>query len=868
LLEKKEKLLTDLHREKKLFAEGMNEKLLQAEDMLKKAQSHCAVQRLCIVALAHGQTLSESAWQIFTRWAYYVSAARSHKTQVALLLFPQHSRLLQDIVSGWHSILRCTGQQNLTFRIVESRSEEIARCTVTRLSLVFYTWRHAAAFAEKMQAAATFRTTFPLRTALSCILRLRRVQLAGSLWRWRQSAKRDLQKEEKQVAFGKCRMEETLSSRRQLADLGWKSIYEDAQGWNLLKTCLSSWIWSAMSPRLSERRASLQEVQRKRFRLAAVEGQACKVRKALAALVCASYLSQLLCRKQRTALKCWRFAKATNGIFGELEAAQSSAALLALNRRCLEDWFVRQHHAVLGARQAAQEVAAAWALYLEKNLFRRAIVAWRVGSLVSQSERRRQWQDMQRKAEGDSAELEKQEAIRAKAAEVLFCSSAEQLLPLILKRWRRLAFKEKRSREVELLRQQSQARLQEQQRKLEQAQLATARYRNHAFASCFVTSAVGSANWLRIFLWDWKRAVTSSTSIKILRLWYVVAAMEIFKCKRWLLEFCLRLWAALVRIPLMRKAQAQLQPILVLHEEASIESRIIAGESFLLQYVVICTWRRFLRAELLKLEVKQVCREWNSEEEQVARTLDLVQQQISRIWVWADLCMRRFQAREDLRDAILAWAQVSRLASQEAHLRKALEEAQMGPQVQQHLESIVCIRWRQRSLTFHDHESQHSCLASSFLAWRMAGLHERAMRRRTRSRDRAVSIVEQWTGSCHLQAQRLVFDGWQTVLCSARQRWLDKRRSQLQQMLQWHFPGSHAASGTQPQLHDQEMQQPSRAAASGTQPQLHDQEMQQPSRASPAASGSQPQSLEMEFAAKLRQFTFGLDFGRLESLAD
>ena len=28
--------------------------------------------------------------------------------------------------------------------------------------------------------------------------------------------------------------------------------------------------------------------------------------------------------------------------------------------------------------------------------------------------------------------------------------------------------------------------------------------------------------------------------------------------------------------------------------------------------------------------------------------------------------------------------------------------------------------------------------------------------------------MRQWTGSCHLQAQRLVFDGWQTVLCSAR----------------------------------------------------------------------------------------------------
>eukprot|EP00435_Cladocopium_sp_Y103_P058982 s1255_g20.t5 len=114
---------------------------------------------------------------------------------------------------------------------------------------------------------------------------------------------------------------------------------------------------------------------------------------------------------------------------------------------------------------------------------------------------------------------------------------------------------------------------------------------------------------LRIFLWDWRRAVTSSTSIKILRLWYTVAAMEIFKCKHWLLEFCLRLWSAVVRIPLMKKAQSQLQPILVLHEEASIEARIVAGESFLLQYIVVCAWRRFLRAELLKLEVKHVCRQ-------------------------------------------------------------------------------------------------------------------------------------------------------------------------------------------------------------------------------------------------------------------
>ena len=28
--------------------------------------------------------------------------------------------------------------------------------------------------------------------------------------------------------------------------------------------------------------------------------------------------------------------------------------------------------------------------------------------------------------------------------------------------------------------------------------------------------------------------------------------------------------------------------------------------------------------------------------------------------------------------------------------------------------------------------------------------------------------LRQWTGSCHLQTQRLVFDSWQTLLCSAR----------------------------------------------------------------------------------------------------
>lgn len=550
LLEKKVLLSTDFCREKKLLAEGMQQKLREAQEGLEKARSQRSAQRLDILALAHGP-LSGTSWQIFTRWADYVSSAHSHRRQVKLLLFAKKSCLLQDIFNSWHATLRCNRRKpKLTFSIVDSRSEQVARRTTSRLSMFFDAWRHVAAFNEKTQAAATFQNVFPTRTASFCIQHQRRVQLAESLWTWRNFASREAQEEEHASICHTCESQEAMASRRQLADLRGTSICQDAWKWNLLRTSLSSWIWSSISSRLRERCESLQEVQRLSLTLAAAEGQERSVKMALGALACASSLRRLLCRRQHIAFKHWRSRQASHGIFVELEAAKSSAALLSLNRQCLEDLFVEQHHTVLRAQQAAQEVAAAWVLYSKQSLFRRTMVAWRVGSLAFRSERKRQWQDMQRKAEdANFSLLDKEEAIQAKTAEVLFCSSAQQFLSLIVKQWRRLAFKEKRSREVELLRQRSQVRLQEQQRRLEQAQLATVRYRNHAFASCFATSAVGSTNWLRLFLWDWRRAVTSSTSIKILRLWYIVAAMEIFKCKHWLLEFCLRLWSAILHLP-------------------------------------------------------------------------------------------------------------------------------------------------------------------------------------------------------------------------------------------------------------------------------------------------------------------------------
>lgn len=259
LLEKKVLLSTDFCREKKLLAEGMQQKLREAQEGLEKARSQRSAQRLDILALAHGP-LSGTSWQIFTRWADYVSSAHSHRRQVKLLLFAKNSCLLQDIFNSWHATLRCNRRKpKLTFSIVDSRSEQVARRTTSRLSMFFDAWRHVAAFNEKTQAAATFQNVFPTRTASFCIQHQRRVQLAESLWTWRNFASREAQEEEHASVCHTCESQEAMASRRQLADLRGTSICQDAWKWNLLRTSLSSWIWSSISSRLRERRESLQE---------------------------------------------------------------------------------------------------------------------------------------------------------------------------------------------------------------------------------------------------------------------------------------------------------------------------------------------------------------------------------------------------------------------------------------------------------------------------------------------------------------------------------------------------------------------------------------------------------------------------------
>ncbi|CAE7491915.1 BGL1B, partial [Symbiodinium necroappetens] len=263
----------------------------------------------------------------------------------------------------------------------------------------------------------------------------------------------------------------------------------------------------------------------------------------------ATHLSSAIRRRMRIALSFFRknlgCAEAESDVCEKLQAARESCASLVSHRRKMEDWFVQQHHSVVAARQAAQQVARAWAVYLTLKLFRSVVVSWRISTLKAALERERQWQDMQHKAKDTSDSVEKQRAAQSKVAEVMVKSLDEGSLRLIFLRWHRLAFKERRQKQILLFRQESEARLEVRRRQQSQAELTTARYREHAFASFTAAGSVGSPSWLRLFLWDWRRAVTSTTSKRILRLWRIIASMEIFKCKRWLLEFCVQVWAAL-----------------------------------------------------------------------------------------------------------------------------------------------------------------------------------------------------------------------------------------------------------------------------------------------------------------------------------
>ncbi|CAJ1432641.1 unnamed protein product [Effrenium voratum] len=295
---------------------------------------------------------------------------------------------------------------------------------------------------------------------------------------------------------------------------------------------------------------------------------------------------------------------------------------------------------------------------------------------------------------------------QAKAAEAwataLFSSTGHQSVRLALRQWHGVAFKERRSKEIARLREQSQARIAQQQRRIEQANLATIRYREHAFAPFFAASEEGSAKWLQIFLWDWKRAVTSSASKRILRLWRIIASMELFKCKVWLAESCIRLWACVVRVArLEASAEDHLLPIMAIQAEArlqaSVEARIAAGESLLLLHTLLCAWRRFRQVEMLKLEVQRACQRWNGEERKVMQTLRDVEHSVGKVWGFAVHAMDKHHAREDLRDVLLAWAQEACYGKVETQLLAACEEAHKGPQEQRRFEAMVRERWTDRT---------------------------------------------------------------------------------------------------------------------------------------------------------------------------
>lgn len=800
--------------EKQKLMEGVQTKVDHARQQLKRDCLHSRTKGLSLLECS---ARLQACRQVMTFWAAIAAVEVDRRSHMRLhVLFNRSS--VEDFFHIWAEFSKRRQQSTSADGSVEKISERtLVAVAAPRLRVMLVLWRMAAdleaadketpqvtkAAATESRVGKTLCSQLLLRTAAQHVRRIECSLLASSLRAWRRNIA-----ECDDVSLAWKRKQELcqLVHRRKLVAEQRSSAWQAAAHHQLLCRYFGSWA-TCLAAAPKQRRIDV-EAARHGLKKEASESvrRLHDLQSVTASLAGAAHLSSAICRKMRVALSLCRknlgCAEAESDVFEKLQAARESCASLVGRRRKMEDWFVQQHHSVLAAREAAQQVARAWAVYLTLKLFRTVIVSWRISTLKAAFERERQWQDLQRKAKEDTSAdsvLEKQRAAQTKVAQVMMKSLDEGSLRLIFLRWHRVAFKERRQKQIVLFRQESEARLEARRRQQNQAELTTARYREHAFASFTAAGSVGSPSWLRLFLWDWRRAVTSSTSKRILRVWRIIASMEIFKCKRWLLEFCVQVWAALtcgsslqaMNSEWFRKRQhvrkkEQLQE--------TLWARLAAGHAQCLLHDTFSAWRRSHQAEEVRDEVKLVCEQWNDEEQAARRHQQRITWQLSCLRSWAYRSMTTLQNFQDLRDAFLAWAQEIRFAKAEAALEVSCSEVQNGPDAQQRLESLVRESWIERSLYANSRQRRNGHMALVWFAWKAAAQETRVARKRERRKHRAHVIEQQRTSEWQKCTKRLVLDSWQMVLCTNRRLWLENRRRWLQSSLEVLRPESAEAN--------------------------------------------------------------------------
>lgn len=797
--------------EKHKLMEGLQAKIDHARQQLKRDCLHSRTKGL---SLLEGSARLHACRQVMSFWAAIAAVEVDRRSHMRLYVLFNRSNV-EGFFHIWAELSKRRQQSTSSADGVEKISERtLLAVAAPRLRVMLLLWRMGAdleaanketpqvteAAATQARVGKALRSQLLLRTAAQHVRQIECSLVASSLRTWRRNI---TECDDVSLAWKHEQELCQLVHRRRLVAEQRSSAWQAAAQHQLLCRYFCSWA-TCLAAAAKQRRIDV-EVARNGLKKQAAEcvGRLHDLQTVTGSLAGATHLSSAIRRRMRIALSLFRknlgCAEAESDVCEKLQAARESCASLVSHRRKMEDWFVQQHHSVVAARQAAQQVARAWAVYLTLKLFRSVVVSWRISTLKAALERERQWQDMQHKAKDTSDSVEKQRAAQSKVAEVMVKSLDEGSLRLIFLRWHRLAFKERRQKQILLFRQESEARLEVRRRQQSQAELTTARYREHAFASFTAAGSVGSPSWLRLFLWDWRRAVTSTTSKRILRLWRIIASMEIFKCKRWLLEFCVQVWAALTCGSALQAMNSEwLRKRQRIRKEEQLQetlwARLAAGHVQCLLHDAFSAWRRSHQADQVRDEVKLVCEQWNDEEQAARRHHQRITWQLSCLRSWAYRSMTTVQDFEDLRDAFLAWAQEIRFAKAEAPLELSSSEVQNGPEAQQRLESLVRDSWIERSLYANARQRRNCHIALVWFAWRAAAQETRVARKRERRKRRAHVIEQQRTSEWQKCTKRLVLDSWQMVLCTNRRLWLENRRRWLQSSLEVVRPESAQAN--------------------------------------------------------------------------
>eukprot|EP00931_Biecheleriopsis_adriatica_P014047 TRINITY_DN11565_c0_g1_i1.p1 TRINITY_DN11565_c0_g1~~TRINITY_DN11565_c0_g1_i1.p1 ORF type:complete len:1059 (+),score=214.91 TRINITY_DN11565_c0_g1_i1:41-3217(+) len=825
--------------------------------------------------------------------------AKTSEGSVSLMSSRRTPRFLQDCLEAWHALATCRPDCSSNQRVEGALERRIALAVSAFLNgqldrlckLAFDGWcavaivdRNAALAAahskvleahasERQQVSSAHRNNNLARIAVVRILHCQKNLMADSYRAWaRQCVQQVCEAREMKLRL-KAAHEAEMAHRREQGEQLWGEAFEASERSALSHIYFLRWVQSHVRPEMESRTIMVLERKRRRDETQKSKSLVHSLQVAQAVMVGGQLLSNLIVgRWQRYAFRVWRAeeksveADEERHALHDLRALRAQSAKLTAERDALQETLVSTHCSLMKLRQVSQEVLILWPSYMRIRLLRRSIIAWRLGVWSFVMEHDLEWQERQRIAKDqawDTCHRQRRDARSLQSAKVLEFAWTSQSLSDVLTLWFEFTCKERHARDSHVLSLEEEARYSQTERTCaETAELVRSRRAkkllnasptSHLWGNTFKRGGwMDNLSFLQVVVWSWISCTGSMQKLKIAYQWTQIPAARIFNAGalRRLVETIFSLWVRSARISATQAVNGEaFEETIQSQEEARVEkacrSRILICQKTALIRGALYAWQRLhLDAERQVQEVQAVRQHWSAEEDRARQRFHTSERPLPGLWRLAELSTKRVHATEVCRDVISAWRQESLFGKAENKLMETSREAQTAAEVQHRFETLVCERWRDRSIQFRGRLAPLRELMTVLSAWATVIRKERATRWRQRSLARGMAIASQRIQDLQQRSARILFESWQASVCRARRQWLERRAQWLKAAIsrtQVATPNNDPFRSLLPAVQEP---LPSPPGDSGVYP-------LSPLEASPT-------SPDADFAARLGRFTFGL----------